>query len=70
MIMLTTMKPVCRCHGELKYTIEDAQLGRTMTEYMCPDRIIDRSAFYSGVHKAFCMFGLPQLRIRKLSAFH
>lgn len=42
-----------RCHGELKYTIEDPQLGRIMTEYMCPDRIIDRSAFYSGVHKAF-----------------
>lgn len=42
-----------RCHGEPKYTIEDPAIGRIMTEYMCPDRIIDRDAFYSGVHKAF-----------------
>ena len=42
-----------RCHGELKYTIEDPQLERTMTEHMCSERIIDRDAFYSGVHKAF-----------------
>ena len=42
-----------KCHGELKYTINDPQLGRTMTEHMCPDRIIDREAFYSGVHKSF-----------------
>jgi len=41
------------CHGELKYTLEDPEMGRVMTEYMCPDRIIDRDAFYSGVHKAF-----------------
>jgi hypothetical protein len=27
--------------------------GRVMTELMCPDRIQDRDAFYSGVHKAF-----------------
>jgi len=42
-----------KCHGELKYTLEDPTLGRTMTEYMCPDRIIDREAFYTGVHKTF-----------------
>ena len=41
------------CHGEPKYTLEDPELGRVVTEYMCPDRIIDRDAFYSGVHKAF-----------------
>jgi hypothetical protein len=41
------------CHGEPKYTLEDPDLGRTVTEYMCPDRIIDRAKFYSGVHKAF-----------------
>jgi hypothetical protein len=41
------------CHGEPKYTLEDPDLGRVVTEYMCPDRIIDRDAFYSGVHKAF-----------------
>jgi hypothetical protein len=40
-----------RCHGELKFTIEDQ--GRVMTESMCPDRILDRDAFYSGVHKSF-----------------
>lgn len=42
-----------KCHGELKYTLEDPALGRTMTEHMCPDRIIDRDAFYTGVHKSF-----------------
>jgi hypothetical protein len=42
-----------RCHGELKYTITDPEQGRVMTEHMCPDRIIDRDAYYSGVHKAF-----------------
>ena len=42
-----------QCHGELKYTLEDPTLGRTMTEHMCPDRIIDRDAFYTGVHKSF-----------------
>lgn len=41
------------CHGEMKYTLEDPELGRTITESMCPDRIIDRDNFYSGVHKAF-----------------
>ncbi len=42
-----------KCHGEPKYTLKDENLGRTVTEYMCPDRIIDRDKFYSGVHKAF-----------------
>lgn len=42
-----------RCHGEPKYILEDESLSRTVTEHMCPDRIIDRDAFYSGVHKAF-----------------
>ena len=42
-----------KCHGELKYTIEDPQIGRVMTESMCPDRILDRDAYYSGVHKSF-----------------
>jgi len=41
------------CHGESKYTLEDPELGRVVTEYMCPDRIIHRDQFYSGVHKAF-----------------
>jgi nitrate reductase cytochrome c-type subunit len=41
------------CHGEPKYTLKDSAMGRTVTEYMCPDRIIDRDAFYSGVHRSF-----------------
>jgi hypothetical protein len=41
------------CHGEPKYTLEDTVLGKVITEFMCPDRIIHRDAFYSGVHKAF-----------------
>lgn len=42
-----------KCHGEMKFTIEDTLSGRTITEQMCPDRIIDRDLFYSAVHKAF-----------------
>lgn len=42
-----------RCHGEAKFTIEDPELGKTMTEHMCPERIIHRDDFYSGVHKSF-----------------
>ena len=42
-----------KCHGELKYTIEDPEMGRVLTAHMCPDRIIDRNAYYTGVHKAF-----------------
>jgi hypothetical protein len=41
------------CHAELKYTLEDTLFGRTITESMCPDNIIDRDAYYTGVHKAF-----------------
>lgn len=41
------------CHGEPKYTLTDEYTGRVMTELMCPDRIQNRDAFYSGVHKAF-----------------
>jgi len=42
-----------KCHGEMKYTLHDESLGRTVTESMCPDRIIDRDKYYSGVHKSF-----------------
>ena len=42
-----------KCHGELKFTLEDPQIGRSMTKYMCPDRLIDRDAYYAGVHKSF-----------------
>jgi len=40
-----------RCHAEEKYTIENED--RVTTEPMCPERIHDRDAFYSGVHKSF-----------------
>jgi hypothetical protein len=50
------------CHGEQKYTLTDPELGRTLTEFMCPDRIIDRDKFYSGVHKSFaCLDCHPYL---------
>ena len=42
-----------KCHGEQKFTLEDTLTGRKITEHMYPDRIIDRDAFYTGVHKAF-----------------
>ena len=42
-----------RCHGEVKFVLEDPETGRSTTEHMCPDRNIDRDAFYTGVHKAF-----------------
>ena len=42
-----------KCHGEFKYTLEDTLFGRLITESMCPDNIIDRDNYYSGVHKAF-----------------
>lgn len=42
-----------RCHGELKYTIEDEVSGKVLTEQMCDCNAIDREAYYTGVHKAF-----------------
>lgn len=42
-----------RCHGELKYTIEDTVLGKTLTEQMCVCNFVDRDAYYTGVHRAF-----------------
>ena len=42
-----------KCHGEEKYLIEEPNSGRSITNPMCPDRTIDRDAYYSSVHKAF-----------------
>ncbi len=42
-----------KCHGEMKYILQDTLMARTITEHMCPDRVIDRDAYYSSVHKAF-----------------
>ena len=41
------------CHGEMKYIITDESSGKSLTQSMCPDRIIDRDDYYSGVHKSF-----------------
>jgi len=42
-----------KCHGEMKYTLQDTLLGRKIHEHMCPDRIIDRDNYYTAVHKSF-----------------
>ncbi len=42
-----------RCHGEVKFLLEDPALDRAVYEHMCPDRQIDRDAYYSAVHKGF-----------------
>lgn len=42
-----------RCHGEMKFIIEDPGSGRSTHERMYPDRIIDREAYYTSVHKTF-----------------
>jgi len=42
-----------RCHGEMKFVLQDTLMDRSVTEHMCPDRIVDRDAYYSSVHKAF-----------------
>lgn len=42
-----------KCHGELKFTLYDSLSGRTLTEHMCPDRVINRDLFYKAQHKSF-----------------
>ena len=42
-----------RCHGEEKYLIQDTISGRNLYQIMCPDRSLDRDAYYSSVHKGF-----------------
>ncbi|MEN8155427.1 MAG: cytochrome c3 family protein [Bacteroidota bacterium] len=42
-----------KCHGEMKYVMEDTTMGRTLHKHMCPDRIVDREAFYGSVHRSF-----------------
>ena len=45
-----------KCHGEIKYVLEDTATGRVVHETMSPDRRIDRDSFYTSVHKAFSCF--------------
>jgi hypothetical protein len=42
-----------KCHGEKKYVLRDTVMNRSVTEQMCPDRIINRDEYYSSQHKAF-----------------
>ncbi|MCK5134398.1 MAG: cytochrome c3 family protein [Bacteroidales bacterium] len=42
-----------KCHGEVKYTLEDTLYGRTVTQAMWSNLILDRDAYYSGVHRSF-----------------
>lgn len=42
-----------RCHGEMKFVLEDPNTGRSTHERMYSERIQDREAFYTSVHKAF-----------------
>jgi hypothetical protein len=42
-----------RCHGEVKFVIEDPNTGRSTHELMYAERAIDRDAYYTSVHKAF-----------------
>ena len=41
-----------RCHGEMKYTLED-EFGRIVTNSICPDKLVNRALYYTGVHKSF-----------------
>jgi len=42
-----------KCHGEMKYIMEDPNTGRSRLEHMYTERAIDRDAFYSSVHRTF-----------------
>ena len=42
-----------KCHGETKYSYSDADWGKTLTKIMYPDLIVDRDAYYDGVHRSF-----------------
>jgi len=42
-----------KCHGEMKYVIEDPNTGRSKHQRMYSERAIDRDAFYTSVHRTF-----------------
>jgi len=42
-----------KCHAEAKYKLTDKFFGNTVTEKMCPDKILLRDQYYSMVHKSF-----------------
>jgi hypothetical protein len=42
-----------KCHGENKFTLYDSVSGKTLTEHMAINRLIDRDDFYTAQHKSF-----------------
>lgn len=42
-----------KCHGEIKYILEDEANDRAATKRMAPCKIIDRENFYASEHKSF-----------------
>lgn len=42
-----------KCHGETKYSYHSDEWGKTVTKGMYPSLIVDRDAYYSGVHASF-----------------
>jgi hypothetical protein len=42
-----------KCHAETKYVLVDEFFGREITQSLCPDKRVDREAYYSMVHKSF-----------------
>jgi hypothetical protein len=42
-----------KCHGEVKYILEDKEVGRSATKRMAPCKIIEREKFYASEHKSF-----------------
>jgi len=42
-----------KCHGEIKYTLEDVENDRSATKRMAPCKLVDREKFYTSVHKSF-----------------
>lgn len=42
-----------KCHGEMKFTLEDTAYGRSIVKSMGSDKMIERDLFYTSVHKSF-----------------
>ncbi len=42
-----------KCHGEMKFTLEDEVNNRSATKRMGPCKIVDRDKYYTSVHKSF-----------------
>jgi len=42
-----------KCHGEIKFILEDVENDRSATKRMAPCKIVDRDKYYTSVHKSF-----------------